>query len=73
MRVIFMPKRDTALKGARPATPKTTEKQSDTLKTERSKQHGRSKHTAGVTDSAGTIKQSHSSDTQKEPLELRKE
>ncbi len=31
MRVIFMPKRDMALKGAWTVTPKTMEKQSDTL------------------------------------------
>ena len=39
MRVLFMPKRDKALKGARPVTPKTMEKQSDTHRQETKQQY----------------------------------
>ena len=39
MRVLFMPKRDKALKGARPVTPKTMEKQSGTHRQETKQQY----------------------------------
>ena len=39
MRVLFMPKRDKALKGARSVTPKTMEKQSNTHRQEAKQQY----------------------------------